>query len=1264
MIETQKPKPMRNHGTNVRHLRYWKERLEGAKFEQYFDYEIYAPEVVSSEFRKVAIPGWTSSSLLTLTNSSQGQHIVFLTTVAILAAKYSRTKNVMMMVGLPSSSDEEHLFIPFRIPLDFESDFKQTITQIKEFYQQDRTHNSIPEEEILKLVEQKESPKIWVTLNQLHGDYIINLSPKDLHFHLGVTDTVKPQIHFNPKIYHLEYIKSLMMQFRDLWNTFLKNPGLSLKMPDLNHQQEVNVLEKQPDPMESLNIIELFQEQVAKTPDQLAVIDGNEQLTYLELDRKSNLLAKELIDNLGIKKGDRVALILDRNHYLIISILGVLKAGAAFVPIDAGYPKERVEQIILSASPAVVISEMYYSMEIGNLSIPTYIVDVQLVSEEVVEISPIFSASDLAYVLYTSGSTGRPKGVMISHGSLSNYINWAALTYAKGSKSNFALFTSIAFDLTITSLFCPIVTGSSIVVFGDEKTEHLIDHVFTDEKVNVVKLTPSHLYLVLEVPEDKLNHNITTLVVGGERLESELAERILELFKRDIKIYNEYGPTEATVGCMTHEFQPNSETLGVPIGRAIPNTNMVVLDDSMKPVPMGAKGQLYISGRNLAIGYFGDEELTQKVFIQQYPERDLKLYASGDVVRVLNDNCLEFIGRADDQVKIRGHRIELGEIAATLALIPSIDRAFVQVKGAGNHDQFLVAYVETKENLEIGQVKKYLSKTLPAYMIPETYVKMSSMPLTNNGKIDKVKLPEPLLSIEEINAPETDTQIILVRLWSDLLGWDTQKFSIDQDLFEIGANSISAFQAAIKIKKELSKPVEVSHLFDFKTIREQGNFIETLDAEGAWEIPVLGDQDRYITSPAQERMFFQYLLNPESLTYNVAGALRIKGDSDIFHIQTVIQKLIDRHPVLRTTYVQTPDGVCQEIGIDLTSLEIFDQDDKSLESSFLDFVRPHDLRKSPIRFGFYQRSKIEFVLFVDVHHIACDGYSLNILINDLKRLISDKTLSALPLRYVDYSSWQKNQLETVQKEKSYWTKILERRWPTLELNGVSGDEMSLWQASRLTLAVTCDESDRISTFIRKIDCTNFMFFLSIYYILLNKVTGSNDLIIGTDVIGRPHPDLDNVVGTFINILPLRLELDQAWSFKKLLSEVKNIVLDAVDHQSFQYDDMVEVINHQGNSDLLPIVKVHFAFDEFQREKTAFDVGGIEVIPLEIDRVETTQYEFKIDTRHELGQYWLDFVFSTSVFEEESIQVLLNYYDSIMREVIKQPTVALEDIKTN
>lgn len=590
------------------------------------------------------------------------------------------------------------------------------------------------------------------------------------------------------------------------------------------------------------SVVDLFIEQCQIHPNNIAISEGSDSLTYKELDLLSNNIRDYLYKS-GIRHGDNVCLFFPNSINLVASILAVLKLGACYIPIDVSYPLDRIEYIVNNSESKFILTNDACSKKLRSLKNACLIIDFSTFlsynEEEAATSSP--NLNDLAYIIYTSGSTGNPKGVKISHRSLANYISWAKDVYVGDSVTNFPLYSSIAFDLTVTSVFTPLISGNTIYVYNNSNPQLLLQDILSDGKVQIIKLTPAHLSLLLECLP---NHTVTKLIVGGDILSTKICSKISALFSNNIHIYNEYGPTEATVGCMIYEYLSTDEKhyASVPIGVPARNTKLYVVNNDLNLVPFGYVGNLFIGGKCLSEGYVMLPEISAERFVSSPFDENEKIYKTGDLVRLHKNGIMEYIGRSDFQVKLNGYRIELGEIQSKVLSFNGIKDCFVNVIEKNNTKSLCVYYV-CKEPINLNLLKDYLTRSLPNYMIPRHYVLLDSIPLTNNGKVDKKKLPLPSDSgFNVFIAPSTTTEKRICSVFCKLLNID--KMSVTANIFDYYMDSLTVIKAQTILYSE-EYNLSSQAFYEHPSIRSLAEYIDNSSNENNSENAI---QEKYISN--------------------------------------------------------------------------------------------------------------------------------------------------------------------------------------------------------------------------------------------------------------------------------------------------------------------------------------------------------------------------------------------------------------------------------
>ncbi|HKR22583.1 MAG TPA: amino acid adenylation domain-containing protein, partial [Pyrinomonadaceae bacterium] len=681
---------------------------------------------------------------------------------------------------------------------------KELLLQVKDTLAEAYAHQNYPFDRILSLlsvrIPKNQAPlfSVAAVLENINRKENLRSVKNDLTFVFSLTNgTVNTTIEYNPSLFLNDTIELLAEQYRKILRTALETPDAkiaSVTFQSESKQREVlyDFNATQTDYPKDTTFHRLFEEQVAQTPDQIAATFGArgraQTLTYAALNERANQLARHL-RMLGAGPGEYVAVLTDHSLETVVALLAVLKTGAAYVPLDPNHPEQRLAFTLQDAEVEVLLTQRRLRNVVPFPSERVVCLDVEEWTTQSTEnINVTVHPENLAYVIYTSGSTGKPKGVKIQHRSLINYISWARDVYLRGRKLDCALYSSLAFDLTVTSVFLPLISGNRIVIYSGEDQQRALEQILNDNAVGVLKLTPSHLSIIKD--RDNRESRIKCLIVGGEQFERRLAEEVRESFGPEIEIYNEYGPTEATVGCMIYRYRPEAERAFVAIGRPAANTQIYVLDKSLHPVGDNALGELYIGGDGLAEGYLKRAEMTAERFIPNpiSVEPGRRMYASGDVARRLPDGEIEYVGRRDEQVKYHGYRVELNEIRSALNSHPKVLDSVVMLAKERNGNDAMVAYYVAEEAIDTEHLRAFMATKIYEETIPNAWMRLSILPLTINGKIDYAALPSLSVVREHSQqgylAPRTPLEEGVAKIWGEAL--NVQRVGVNDNFFDLG----------------------------------------------------------------------------------------------------------------------------------------------------------------------------------------------------------------------------------------------------------------------------------------------------------------------------------------------------------------------------------------------------------------------------------------------------------------------------------------------
>ncbi|MEM9918266.1 MAG: amino acid adenylation domain-containing protein [Bacteroidota bacterium] len=966
-------------------------------------------------------------------------------------------------------------------------------------------------------------------------DFDPGFSKFDLSLEIFEEENIAYAFEYATALFKEETIEKLAGHFLNLLQEIVRHPNKEIKTLSLLDKDEYSSYVEAYNATEAIypknkSIHQVFEEQVARTPGSIAVEWGDVQLTYQQLNQKANALAIELRDR-GLKPNEVVCILLSRSTDFLISVLGILKAGACFLPIDTNLPAKRIRFILEDSACKILLTKSEQPLappaQVYRIDMDQWMPNASPVNY----LKSVTKADDLAYVIYTSGTTGRPKGVMISHRSLVNYIDYCCKTYVKGESADFPLFTSVSFDLTITSIFTPLASGHRILIYEDDPKAVLIEKIVADDRVDIIKLTPSHLRIIREcfLKNSHLNSRIKRFIIGGEALETALARQIYIGFNGKVELFNEYGPTEATVGCMIHKYQLEDTTASVPIGFPIQNTAIYLLDQYLCPVPLGVKGEVYISGSGVARGYLFNDQLTTERFIDDPFVANRKMYKTGDVARRLPNSGLEFIERVDLQVKINGYRIELTEIEQQMLSHEQVSEALVSIEDHANGQKLLYAYYmcEPSTDLTIDQatLRHYLASRLPHYMMPVHFIKLDEIPLTINGKVNYSALPKPKAdkARPEGTLPGGMVEAVSLEAWEEVFG---QKVNVTDNFFELGGDSIKAVQIASRLS-EKGVGIVVKDILTYQTIGQISKHAKISFKDQHYEQGVVEGARK--ATPIEQWFFSRQLQNPHYFNQSVLLKLQRKVDRRL--LERSFDLLIAHHDGLRLNY----DWHAQNLYYNNNHLnERFDIQELSFDElpQFKATLRLEEgllLKAALLR----QIKEEETYLFITAHHLLVDGISWRIFLEDLHscyNALESGHSPQLPRKAASLMDWKKaldeyQNAADWQQEKSFWEEV---KTANCELpQDMETTDWRVAQAANISASLDADATAYLLKEAHKAYKTDVPILLNTALLMaLHKWTDQRQFIIEQENHGRhlDHLDTSRTLGWFTCMFPLKLYL--------------------------------------------------------------------------------------------------------------------------------------------
>ncbi|CAI6068591.1 Plipastatin synthase subunit B [Paenibacillus sp. JJ-100] len=1292
-------------------LHYWSQYLE--------DYELRAtvPSLGEGDDRKGFDHRkyhfkWDEDTTLRLKRLAV-QHQVTLSTVfhaiwGVLLQRYNDSEDVVfgsVVSGrppeLPGIESMVGLFIntvPLRIRTDKHTSFQELLTQVNDSMLEANRYNyvSLADIQSKTVLKNQLIDHILVfenyPLDTMGGDGgSLSIIDSDMveHTNYNLDVTVFPEeelevlFTYNGFFYDEHFLRSLEGHLKRIVDIVLDNDGVCLRDIEIISEQEKRVILTDFNDTENEFRLdkpahELFEEHARRHPEKTALCYQEEYLTYDQLNRKANRLAR-LFRQHGLEKGDFAAVMLDRSPLMVASILAIWKLGAAYIPVDPHYPQERKTGIIADSNARIVVAlsghvedelKARYPgrfAEMDNLVLPEG-------EEAESNICVPVAMTELAYTLFTSGSTGKPKGVLIEHLGMLNHIWAEAHDLHLSDDIVFAQTANHCFDISVWQLFGALVLGGTTVIYPDDlilAPERFIHQVIRD-RVTLLEVVPSYLSVLLDIVQarslrfESLQH----LMITGEAVTPSLAARWFELCP-GIKMVNAYGPAEASDDICQYVMDRAPEVKGyVPVGKPLSNIQMYIVNKQMQLCPIGIVGEICVAGIAVGRGYLNDPEQTAKGFIEDpFASRSgVRLYRTGDLGRWLPDGNVEFIGRKDQQIKIRGFRIELGEIEHRLSEHEQIREAAVLVRGEA--EKYLCAYYTSYVDLTASELKEYLIACLPDYMVPTIFVQLEDMPHNANGKINRRGLPEPVNERNEgeVVPARNDTEKALVSIWMEIL--EIKRVSIEDNFFTLGGHSLKATILVSRIQGELGVDVTVRDIFEYPTVALLAERIREMngaeyDAESISPAPV---HDAYPVSPAQRRIYVLHTLEEsESTAYNMPFAYQVKGHFDAARFQHMVNRLIDRHEVFRTSFrfvdgelvqIIHPEAVCK-----LEEVEMTGAGKEHIEEQIKSFIRPFSLEETPLlRVQWLHTGQAEGVLLIDMHHIISDGLSGVILLNELERMYSDNDLPPLDIQYKDYAIWLNERLggEEMKRHESYWLEHFRGELPLLNLPlDYRRPAVQSFNGKTLHISLSPELAVSLQKLSRDMGVTLFSVMLGAYCTLLSKYSGQEEIIVGTPAAGRNHRDVQHMLGMFINTVALRNFPKHQKTFRELVREVMDHTLSAIHHQDFPFERLVELLDLNRDTSRNPLFDTMFNLTD--REKPEVSLGELRLTPYEMKN-DISKFDLMLDVYADHTEISLDLQYNTDLFSELTVQQMGRHYLQLLHNLVTTPDIALANVE--
>ncbi|WFA19153.1 amino acid adenylation domain-containing protein [Paenibacillus mucilaginosus] len=1077
------------------------------------------------------------------------------------------------------------------------------------------------------------------------------------------------QLQYASALFGVETVQRMARHFVRLIESITEAPevqiaDLTIITPEEQATAELGGSPAPADYPREKTISALFEEAAAKFPSSDAVRCDEVRLSYGELNKRANRLARTL-RSAGVRPDHRVGILAERSVEMVVGILAILKAGGAYVPIDPEYPEERIH-FMLEDSGASVLLVQERLQSLSAFSGTQVLLDAESsYADDATNPEPVAMPDHAAYVIYTSGTTGRPKGTLIEHKNVVRLLFNSRNLFDFGPGDTWTLFHSFCFDFSVWEMYGALLNGGTLVVVPSwtAKDPAAFLRLLAEEKVTILNQTPTYFY---QLQREALSRGETGLrlrqvIFGGEALNPQLLKPWTASYP-DVRLINMYGITETTVHVTYQEITEGEIAGGRSlIGQPIPTLKVYVLDAKRRCVPPGIAGEMYVAGEGLARLYLNLPELTAEKFVENPFAPGERMYRSGDLARRLPDGGLEYLGRIDTQVKIRGYRIELGEIEARLSEVEGVREAVVLARQDRGGEPQLFAYFAADRPLGSGELRTILSRELPAYMLPSFFVQLERMPLTANGKIDRRVLlvqADGVRTDAEYIAPRTPEEAKLAQLWQEVLGHD--RIGVKDNFFELGGHSLRAMTLAGRVRQELHAELPLRDVFRFATLEDMALAIGGMQLSAENSIPAAEESVLYPLSSSQKRLFLLQQLDGGELAYNMPGALLLRGEVDAARVEAAFRRLISRHETLRTGFEwisgEPVQRIHDEVGFAVERMQVREED---VPAAVRAFVRPFDLQCPPLlRVGLATLSEDRHLLLIDMHHLISDGGSLGIAVEEFARFYDGEELPPLRIQYKDYAVWQRSELGSSRRgaQEAYWLNALGGTLPVLEMpTDYVRPAVRQYEGGVHRFVLEARQRDGLLRIAAETGSTLYMVLLSAYTALLHQYTGQDEIIVGTPAAGRTHGDVQPLIGMFVNTLAVRSYPAGDKPFLSYVGEVKEAAIGAFEHQDYPFEELVEKLEVPRDASRHPVFDTMFALQNTEQKELVLE--GLELSSYPVP-IAAAKFDLLLNVTEENGALECSLEYAASLYDEETVRRLAAHFEKLVDGIVEAPHTPL------
>jgi amino acid adenylation domain-containing protein len=1097
---------------------------------------------------------------------------------------------------------------------------------------------------------------------------------------------------YSTDLFDEETIQSLLGRFEVLLQSIVATPQVSISdLEVMTEGERRQLLVDWNNTHESFrhyeSLAERFEQQAEETPGAVALIDGDKELTFLELNVRANKLA-HFLTKVGVGPEVPVAVFVERSADMIVALLGILKAGGAWVPLDVSYPAERVAYVLQDCKARVLLTQekSRERVNVGDYRVIALDTDSDQIDAESSSNPRIpVTSANAAYVIYTSGSTGKPKGVVGLHGATRNRLEWMYQRYPYVANEVCCQKTSLSFVDSIWEIFGPLLHGVRLVIVPDDVVKDVNGFIdaLHEAKVTRLVLVPSLLRAMLETGDAigaRLSH-LKWWTCSGEALPSVLVKRFQELLP-DAALLNLYGSSEVAADVSYYDVESSEVFESIPLGRPIANTQLYIFDRNLRPVPTGVSGDIYAGGDGLARGYFARPELTAEKFIP-HPfanEPGRRLYNTGDMGRFRRDGAIEYKGRSDHQVKVRGARVELGEVESAL-LAENILEAVVLAHPDDSGETQLTAYVRTDNaTLSSRDLRAHLREKLPEFMVPAMIVMLDEFPRTTSGKVDRLRLPKAVAADADYVAPRTLTEEIVAGVMADVLKLD--HVGVNDDFFDLGGHSLLIPRLTSRLNELFGIELPLRGLFDNSRISELAEMVAGLRSGNIAEpeaplVPLSRNGELPLTVPltfAQESLWAIDQISPETGAYNISRALRLKGSLNTEALQSSLDTIVARHEALRTIFSSEdgkPIGVVNfETRIDIVTKDLSELTEADVRAHVADECRrPFNLSVGPLlRVTLFRLAENEHLLVVTMHHIISDIWSMGIFFDELvsgyNSLLAGGELrtEVLPVQYADFAAWQRRLLQGDRLDHSlnYWQQKLAGAPPLTDLPTYrERPAVRSFQGARCLFEIPADLTASLKNLARAERVTLFMTLLGAFQTLLWTYAKHDDVVIGCPSAGR-RPGTENVIGYFVNTLAVRTSLSGNPTFRELMHLVAESTLGALTHEHVPYAMVVEKLQPKRRLDHNPLFQVWFVLQPGTAERRDFTGLSVESFPIDS---EVTRHDLQLTLWESSSVLKAGFTYNTDILEAQTVAHMSEQLLLLLATVSDRPDIQVSELRS-